>query len=331
MKSTRLLKIVAALLILALPLWLRNEYMLHIAISIGIYIMLALSLNTIVGYAGQFALGHAAFYGIGSYVTALLLLNTDLSFWLVLPIAGLVTGLFGFILGSPVIRLRGDYLGIVTLGFGEIIRLIFVNWVDVTRGPMGLPGIRSPELFGYTFTSSADFYYLVLVLVAITVLVIYRVVHSGMGLSLLTVREDEVVAESIGIRPTKYKLIAFTMGALFAGVAGAFYATYISFISPDSFLYTDSVMILAMVVLGGMASVTGSILGAIVLVVTPELLRFASDYRMMLVGLAIVLMMVFKPQGFWGESRRKRNFYGKELADKPQKSAAAVSDSNSAT
>jgi branched-chain amino acid transport system permease protein len=196
---------------------------------------------------------------------------------------------------------------------------------------MGLPGIRSPELFGYTFTSSADFYYLVLVLVAITVLVIYRVVHSGMGLSLLTVREDEVVAESIGIRPTKYKLIAFTMGALFAGVAGAFYATYISFISPDSFLYTDSVMILAMVVLGGMASVTGSILGAIVLVVTPELLRFASDYRMMLVGLAIVLMMVFKPQGFWGESRRKRNFYGKELADKPQKSAAAVSDSNSAT
>jgi branched-chain amino acid transport system permease protein len=325
--KSRWLRIVAALLVLTLPLWLKNEYMMHVAISIGIYIILALSLNTIVGYAGQFALGHAAFYGIGAYTTALLLLNTDLSFWVVLPIAGICTGLFGFILGSPVIRLKGDYLGIVTLGFGEIIRLIFVNWTSLTRGPMGLPGIRSPEIFGYSFSSTTDFYYLLLVLVAVSVLVIGRIVHSGVGLNLLTVREDEIVAESIGIRPTKYKLMAFTVGALFAGIAGAFYATYISFISPDSFLYVDSVTILAMVVLGGLASVPGSILGAVVLVITPELLRFASDYRMMMLGLAIVLMMVFKPAGFWGETRRKRNFYGKELPAGTRKNPAVLSDS----
>ena len=308
-KTLRNLLIV--LFLLTLPLWLQplNDYFVHIIIAIGVYIILTLSLNVIVGYAGQFALGHAAFYGIGAYVAALLMVNLDLSFWLALPIAALVTGLFGLLLGSPVIRLKGDYLGIVTLGFGEIVRLIFVNWISVTNGPMGITGIPSPELFGFTFSSKIEYYYLLLALTGLTLFVIHRIVHSGIGLNFLAIREDEIAAEAVGLRPTKYKLLAFTIGAFFAGLAGAFWASYISFISPDTFQYIDSVTILAMVVLGGMASVPGSILGATILTITPELLRFVSDYRMMLVGAAIVVMMVFKPSGFWGESKRKRNFY----------------------
>lgn len=311
MNAKRVGKLALAIVALILPFLTHNDYVLHLSISVGIYIILTLGLNLIVGYSGQFALGHAAFYGIGAYTAALLLLRTGLSFWLILPIAALVTGISGLLLGLPSIRLRGDYLGIVTLGSGEIVRLIFVNWTTVTRGPMGLPGIRSPELFGYTFGSKADFYFLLLILLVITVLVISRIVNSGIGLDMLVVREDEIVAESVGLRPNKYKLIAFGVGALFAGVAGAFYATYISFVSPDSFQYIDSVTIIAMVVLGGMASVPGSFLGALVLVLTPELLRFASEYRMMMLGLAIIIMMVFKPSGIWGEKRRRRNAYGR--------------------
>lgn len=234
---------IAAALSIVLPVALQqiNDYLLHVVIMIGIFSVLSLSLNVIIGYAGQFALGHAAFYGIGAYAAALLMLHFDLSFWLALPAAAVIAGLFGFILGSPVIRLRGDYLGIVTLGFGEIVRLIFVGWVDVTRGPMGLPGIPAPYLFGFTFSGKLEFYYLILLLVLVTYFVINRLVHSGAGLSLLTVREDETLAQSIGIRPNKYKLLAFTVGGFFAGAAGAFWASYISYVSPDAFRYLDSV------------------------------------------------------------------------------------------
>jgi len=312
LKRTVLTFIIAALL-LVLPLLLGqvSDFWLHVVIMIGVFSILSMGLNVIIGYAGQFALGHAAFYGIGAYTAALLLIHYNLSFWLVLPIAAVITGFFGFLLGTPVIRLRGDYLGIVTLGFGEIVRLIFVNWIDVTRGPMGLPGIPAPELFGFTFSGKIEFYYLILVLVVITYIVINRIVHSGIGLNMLTIREDERLAESIGIRPNKYKIMAFTIGAFFAGIAGAFWAAYISYVSPDAFRYMDSVNILAMVILGGSGNLAGSILGASILVITPELLRYVSEYRMLLLGLAIVLMMIFKPTGFWGEKHRKLNFYGK--------------------
>ncbi|MFD3260395.1 branched-chain amino acid ABC transporter permease [Paenibacillus lentus] len=311
LRKTTAVWAVAALLV-ALPLVLQqvNDYWMHIVIMIGIFSILSMSLNVIIGYAGQFALGHAAFYGIGAYSAALLMIHFHISFWIALPAAAIIAGFFGFLLGTPVIRLRGDYLGIVTLGFGEIVRLIFVNWVDVTRGPMGLPGIPAPTLFGFTFSGKTEFYYLILALVLLTCLVIHRMVHSGVGLSLLTIREDETLAQSIGIRPNKYKLLAFTVGGFFAGIAGAFWASYISFVSPDAFRYLDSVNILAMVILGGSASLPGSMLGAVILVLAPELLRYMSDYRMMLLGLAIVLMMIFKPTGFWGEKHRKYNFYG---------------------
>lgn len=311
--NKKIIALLIATLLLALPLIIGQfgDFWLHIFIMIGIFSILSMGLNVIIGYAGQFALGHAAFYGIGAYTAALLMLKWEISFWLVLPISAIVTAFFGFILATPVMRLKGDYLGIVTLGFGEIVRLIFVNWVDLTRGPMGLPGIPAPQIFGYSFSGKIEFYYLILALVGITYVIIYRIIHSGIGLNMLTVREDENLASSIGIRPAKYKIMAFTIGAFFAGIAGSFWATYISYVSPDAFRYLDSVNILAMVILGGSGNLVGSILGASILVVAPEILRFVSEYRMLLLGVAIVFMMIFKPQGFWGEKHRKLNFYGK--------------------
>lgn len=305
------LKLIAALLLVLLPFILEpiNSYLVHIAISIGIFAILSLSLNVIIGHAGIFALGHAAFYGIGAYSAALLMIRLELSFWVALPLSAMIAGIAGLIIGLPVIRLRGDYLAIVTLGFGEIVRMIFINWVPVTNGPMGLPGIPEPSLFGFTFQQKTEYYYLILILLMVTVFVLYRIVHSGIGLNMMSIREDETLANSIGINPVRYKLLAFVLGGFFAGVAGAFWASYITFVSPDSFRYLDSVNILAMVILGGVGSIPGAVLGAVIMVLAPELLRFVNEYRMLILGLAIVLMMIYKPTGFWGEKHRKINFY----------------------
>lgn len=300
-----------ALLLILLPFVLEpiNSYLVHIAISIGIFAILSLSLNIIIGYAGIFALGHAAFYGIGAYSAALLMIHFGLSFWAALPLSAMFAGLSGLLIGSTVTRLRGDYLAIVTLGFGEIVRLIFVNWVPVTNGPMGLSGIPQPSLFGFTFFQKTEYYFLILILLLLTLFVIHRVVHSGIGLNFMAIREDETLANSIGINPIRYKLLAFFLGAFFAGIAGAFWASYITFVSPDAFRYLDSVNILAMVIIGGVGSIPGAVLGAGIMVLAPEILRFVSDYRMLILGVAIVLMMIYKPTGFWGEKHRKVNFY----------------------
>jgi len=302
--------LILLLLILPFPLSRINDYFLHIVIVVAVYSILALSLNVIVGYAGQFALGHAAFYGIGAYTAAILMTRSGFSFWSAIACAAVMTGLCGFLLGLPVIRLKGDYLGIVTLAFGEIVRLFFVNWVPLTNGPMGIPGIPHPTIFGFEFTTRINFYYIILALLSITAFIIYRIVYSGFGLNLLTIRKDESLAESIGIRPVKYKLMAFSIGAFFAGIAGAFWAAYISYISPDAFKYMDSINILSMVVLGGTASIPGSFLGAFIMVLTPEILRYVNDYRMMVLGIVIVCMMIFKPSGFIGEKYRQFNFFG---------------------
>lgn len=310
--------LIAAGLILALaaPWLITNAYIMHILITIGIYIVLTLGLNLITGYAGQFSLGHAAFYGIGAYVGALGMLKAGLSFWLALPLAGIITALFGLLLGLPALRLQGDYLGIVTLGFGEIVRLVFVNWVAVTRGPMGLPGIPSPQIGPFIFSEKFSYYYLILALAALTVFVMNRLVNSRFGLGLITVREDETAAAAIGIDTTYIKLAAFTIGAFFAGLTGTFFAAYISFVSPDSFMYIDSVTILAMMVLGGMGGIPGSLIGAAILVVIPELLRFMADYRMILYGLMMVVMMIYKPEGFWAAGRRQKNSWLTALGGK---------------
>lgn len=299
----------AAILLLCLPFMVSSSYLLHIVISISLYCVLALSLNLVTGFAGQLSFGHAAFYGIGAYTGALVMLNLRLPFWLALIVSALVAALFGLLLGLPTLRLRGDYLAIVTLGFGEIVRLVLVNWSSLTRGPKGLPGIPAPVVFGYRFSGRVPYYYLVLSMVVVTVFIVHRITTSGPGMAMMCIKNDEVAAESIGIYPIKIKLMSFMLSAALAGVAGTFYASYISFISPDTFLYNDSVTILAMVVLGGLSSIPGSIVGAVVLSIVPEILRSVSDYRMILYGALMVFMMIYRPEGFWGISHRRKNIY----------------------
>ena len=290
---------IAAAAILALPV-LDSDYLLRVMTMAGIYVILALSLNLVTGYAGQFCLGWAAFYGIGAYTSALLSIHYHLSFWLALPAAGGVAALFGIALGLPTMRLRDIYLAITTMGFGEIIRLVLLNWSDLTRGSMGLPGIPAPAFFGISMDNGYFYYYLALALAGVTILAMDRIVDSRLGRALIAIREDEVAAKSMGIPTTRYKITAFTVGAFFAGIAGRFYAHYTSFIDPQSFSFGESTIILAMVVLGGMGSIRGSVFGAVALTLLPELLRDIAEYRMIVFGLIMMVVMLVRPQGIFG-------------------------------
>lgn len=284
-----------------------------------IYIMLGLGLNIVVGLAGLLDLGYVAFYAVGAYTYALLSQYFGLSFWVCLPIAAGLAALFGFLLGFPVLRLRGDYLAIVTLGFGEIIRILLNNWTAVTGGPNGISGIAKPTFFGLDFSRRADeggqtfheffgiaysssykviFLYLIaVVLVAFVIYVINRLIRMPIGRAWEALREDEIACRSLGLNRTAIKLSAFTIGASTAGFAGSFFAARQGFISPESFIFIESAIILAIVVLGGMGSQVGVILAAIIMTILPELAREFSEYRMLLFGLLMVVMMRWRPQG----------------------------------
>lgn len=304
-KKSKLFALALILIMAAVPLIISNDYVIRILILSGVFSILALSLNLVTGYTGQFCLGWAGFYGIGAYTSALLVMKLDFSFWLAMPLAGVVSAVFGILLGIPTMRLKDIYLAIATLGFGEIIRLIMLNWTDLTRGSMGLPGIPSPKLFAYEFSSNVPFYYLCLLLVVLTIAVIKSVIDSRVGRALIAIREDDLAAKAMGIDVTRYKILAFAVGAFFAGVAGAFYAHYSSFIDPHTFSFSESIAILAMVVLGGMGSVAGSIIGAVTLTVAPEILRDLSEYRMIIFGLIMMVVMLIRPQGIMGKGREK--------------------------
>ncbi len=301
------LPLVVLVVLLVMP-FTSSIYQTNIMISALLYVMLALGLNIVVGIAGQLVLGYVAFYGIGAYTYALLNKYFALGFWTCLPLGGIMAILFGFALGFPVLRLRGDYLAIVTLGFGEIIRLSLQNWSDITGGPRGIPNIPPPDLFGAKLDlsgTSVYIYYLVLVAVIITILVISRIKNSRLGLALQALREDEIASEAMGIDITKVKLTAFALASSWAGFAGVIFAAKTSFINPASFSFMESAMILSMVVLGGMGSISGVVIGTLVLSLVPEYLRAFSEYRMLIFGAIMVLMMIFKPQGLvTGERRR---------------------------
>ncbi len=284
-----------------------------------IYIMLGLGLNIVVGLAGLLDLGYVGFYAVGAYTYALLSHYYGLGFWTCLPLAGLMAAFFGFILGFPVLRLRGDYLAIVTLGFGEIIRLLLRNMTWLTGGPNGVSNIEKPTLFGLTFERKAAegmqtfheyfgiaynsinkviFLYLVALLLALLVLfVINRLMRMPIGRAWEALREDEIACRALGMNPTVIKLSAFTLGASFAGFAGSFFAARQGLITPESFTFIESAIILAIVVLGGMGSQLGIILAAVVMILLPELMRDFSEYRMLLFGALMVLMMIWRPQG----------------------------------
>ncbi len=305
---------------LALPfLPFSSRYLVDLATTVVIYVMLGWGLNVVVGLAGLLDLGYVAFYAVGAYSFTLLAQRFGLSFWQGLPLAGLCAASFGLALGFPVLRLRGDYLAIVTLGFGEIVRLVLLNWVPVTNGPAGISDVPRPSFFGLPFerrappgvTTFADFfhipfspgqrivflYYVILALALLTNAVTLRLRRLPIGRAWEALREDEIACRALGINPTLVKLSAFATGAMLGGFAGAFFATRQGFISPESFTFIESATILAIVVLGGMGSQLGVVLAAVVLVCLPELGRAFAEFRMLLFGAAMVAIMVWRPRG----------------------------------
>lgn len=287
-----------AALVLLWPLLTQSQpYLLRTSIVILLYVVLALSLNFVLGFTGQLSMGHAAFYGVGAYVTALLMVNFGIPFWIAILCSALVAGLFGFILGIPTLRLKGDYLAITTIGFGEIVRLVLINWIQVTKGPAGIPGISSPSLFGLSLRSNVSYFYIILVLAGLTVFISQRLLHSRLGRGLIAIRDDDIAAEATGINTTFLKVLAFVLGATIAGMAGSFFATFVHYVNPDNFTYMESVGILCMVVLGGLGNIAGVVLGAVILTLLPEALRDIATYRYAIYGMLLILMMIIRPQG----------------------------------
>jgi branched-chain amino acid transport system permease protein len=307
-----------ALLVFALlvpVLFYQNRYMLDLGIMVLTYVMLGWGLNIVVGLAGLLDLGYVAFYAVGAYSYALLATQLGLSFWLCLPLAGIFAAFWGVLLGFPVLRLRGDYLAIVTLAFGEIIRLVLLNWSSFTGGPNGIPSIPRPSFFGLPFADAEGsfasafgleyspthrvvfLFYLILALALITNWVTLRLRRLPVGRAWEAMREDEIACRSLGINTTTTKLTAFAIGAMFAGFAGSFFATRQGFISPESFTFNESALILAIVVLGGMGSQLGVAVAALVMLAGFELFREFAQYRMLVFGFAMVAIMIWRPRG----------------------------------
>ena len=291
-----------------------------------LYTILALGLNIVVGYAGLLDLGYAAFFAVGAYTVGILTVKFGWNFWETVPVAILAAVVAGIVIGGPTLRLRSDYLAIVTLGFGEIIRLLLNNLTSITGGPDGISGIPKPTVFGYEMARHASvdgaktfhelmgweyngehmvifLYLLALVLVAFTLFVTGRLLRMPMGRAWEALREDEIACRSLGLNPTRVKLSAFTLGASFAGLAGAFFAARQGLVTPESFTFIESALILAVVVLGGMGSQIGVILAAVLLTVLPEVARDFAEYRMLIFGLVMVLMMMWRPQGLLPATR----------------------------
>jgi branched-chain amino acid transport system permease protein len=289
----------SALFLLAFP-FLVKDYILDVAILTCIYAILSLGLNVMVGFTGLLNLGYAAFYAIGAYTYAILNVRAGLGFWQSLPFSLALTTVAGFILAIPALRLKGDYLAIVTLGFGEIVRLVLNNWDSFTGGPNGISGIAPPNLFGTAMGTLNRYYYIALGALILTFVVVKRIRASGIGRAWVAIREDEIGASSTGISTTRYKLYAFAFGSFWAGLAGALFAAKMRFISPESFTFMESVMVLSMVILGGLGSSEGAVLGALILVMLPEVLRDVQMYRMLALGAGLILIMIFRPQGLIG-------------------------------
>lgn len=282
--------------------FMAQDYFLDVVVLTGIYIILALGLNVIVGFTGLLHLGFAAFYAIGAYSYALLNTKAGLGFWYALPACAGLAALSGVVIALPALRLKGDYLAIVTLGFGEIVRLLLNNMDTFTGGPNGISGIAAPYFFGITIGRLGVHYYITLMAVVLTYIVIKRVRCSKTGRAWIAIREDEICAATMGVNTMRYKLYSFAFGSFWAGLAGALFAAKMQFVSPESFTFIESVLILCMVILGGLGSIPGVIAGAIILVMLPEVLREVQTYRMLALGAGLIIMMIFRPQGLFGRS-----------------------------
>lgn len=308
--------IVIAVFAIAFP-FVFSMYQTNIMTTALIYVVISLGLNIVVGLAGLLDLGYVAFYAVGAYTYALLNYHFGLGFWTVLPIGAAMGFFFGVLLGFPVLRLRGDYLAIVTLGFGEIIRLILENWNEFSFGPSGIANIPRPGLFGIQMSLHGAIIYLYFLMIGLalfTIFVVNRLQDSRIGRAWIALREDEIACQAMGIDKTKTKLTAFALGATWAGMGGVVFAAKTTFINPASFTIWESIIILCVVVIGGMGSIIGIILGALILILLPEYLRAFSEYRMLLFGAVLVVMMVFRPGGIISDVRRIYRFEERKTA-----------------
>ena len=284
-----------------------DAYIIHLLILIGIYIILSISLQLALGYNGLLNLGHIAFFGIGAYTSALLALS-GWPFWICIIAAGIMAMIFGFILSIPTNKLRGDYLALATMGFTFVIYAILLNWTDLTRGPLGLPGIPRPDLFGFVFSDNLTFLILTCVIALLSYFIIYRIVKSPFGKVIESIRDDELASRILGKNSFKTKSIVLAVSAFFAGIAGSLYASYITFIDPSSFTIMQLIPVLLIVIVGGLASLPGTIIATVVLILIPESLRFVGfpssivgPMRQILYAVILILILIYKPKGFFGK------------------------------
>jgi branched-chain amino acid transport system permease protein len=309
--------ILAFLLIAAVfPLVVTDQYVLHIGILVLFYAVLATSLNLVVGYVGEFSLGHTAFLGIGAYTAAIISLRFGVPMWATVPLAGLISAAFGMIIGAITLRLQGPFFVIVTLAFAEVLRLVADNWIGLTNGPMGLAGVPQPaaladasNLFGKQF-----YFYIALAITAVSLYLAYRFVYSNAGRAAVTVRENRFVAQSVGIRPFSYAMQAFVLGALLAGMAGGFYAHYISFVGAEVFRFSFMVTMIIIVLVGGKGTLIGPLIGALLVTLLEEYLREAKELRMSIFGLVVMAIVLFMPRGLMGFLASRRERHSREAA-----------------
>ena len=307
-KKLRIIIYIATLIIvIALPKIGLSSYIIRVMTMIALYSLLGQSLNLITGYTGQVSIGHAGFCAIGGYTSALLNVTFGMNFVLSALCAMIVAGAFGFLLGAPTLRLSGTYLTIATLGFGEIVRMVALNWEGLTGGPLGVANITRPVIFGKVLTTfNGGLFYLSIFLLLVVSLAIYAIVRSKMGRAFMAIRDDILAATLMGIEVTRYKVISFVISAMIAGLGGSFYVHMVRFIDPNTFNFDISILIVSIIILGGMGSLRGIFLGAILLISFPEILRFASEYRFIVYGLILVLMIRFKPEGLLGGQIKRK-------------------------
>lgn len=303
---------------------LSNPYLIHLGAMVGIYAILALGLNVVIGYVGLLDLGYAAFYAIGAYASTLLSVNFNLPFWFTLPLAAITASIFGVIIGMPALRVRGHYLALVTLAFGVIVYLLLINLETVTNGTIGIMRISPPKIGNFSFFTSLkfsgitfpyyiNFYYLILIVIFLIVLLMNRLQNSRTGRAWESIREDEIAASSCGVNITKYKLLAFATGAFLGGVAGVLFAHMIGYINPENFTFGESLTVVLMVILGGSGNIRGVLLGAAILTLVPERLRELEHFRLPLFGTVMLLLMLYRPQGILPRRIRQRVLPEKSL------------------
>lgn len=300
--SNNLVSLLFVACALLLPQFIHDSFILRLMAQVWIYSLLTLGQNIITGWTGMLSMGQSAFYGLGAYTAALLALKLNMPWFYTFLLSGLVAGLFGAVLGFPCVRLGSDYLTLMTVGFNNIALLVFLNWIKVTRGPLGLGGIKPPSIGDFVMRTPVQYYYLFLLIMVLCYLAVRGMINSKIGRALIAIRDDEEAAKSMGVNLAYYKVLAFGVGSLLAGIAGNMLAHFILFVGPTSFSIEESLLHMQMAILGGLGSLPGSILGAAILTIVPQFLQMIYEYRMLFNGVLMVVLMVWRPQGLLGST-----------------------------